>query len=44
VRVVVRNSFFDEQMGDPTYAAEAAGRARVDAVDSILRALDYERE
>lgn len=42
---MARNSFFDEQMGDPEYAAEVAvERARIDAVDSILRQLDAERE
>jgi ribosome-binding protein aMBF1 (putative translation factor) len=42
---MARNSFFDKQMGNPDHAAEvAAERARIDAVDSILRALDEERE
>lgn len=42
---MTRKSFFDEQMSDPEYAAEvAAERARIDAVDSILRALDDARE
>ena len=42
---MARNSFFAEQMDDPEYAAEVATeRVRVDAVDSILRQLDAERE
>jgi len=42
---VARNSFFAEQMDDPEYAAEVASeRARIDAIDSILRQLDDERE
>ncbi len=42
---MARNSFFDEQMSDPEYAAEVvAERARIDAVDGILRRLDEERE
>ena len=42
---MARNSFFAEQMNDPEYAAEVASeRARIDAVDSILRRLDAERE
>jgi len=42
---MARNSFFAEQMDDPEYAAEvAAQRARIDAVDGILRALDEARE
>jgi ribosome-binding protein aMBF1 (putative translation factor) len=42
---VTRNNFFAEQMNDPEYAAEvAAERARIDAVDGILRQLDAERE
>jgi len=41
---VARNSFFAEQMDDPEYAAEVASeRARIDAVDRILRQLDDER-
>lgn len=42
---MARNSFFAEQMNDPEYAAEVASeRARIDAVDKILRQLDAERE
>ncbi len=38
---MTRNSVFDEQASDSEYAAEVA---RINAVDSILRALDDARE
>lgn len=42
---MARNSFFAEQLNDPAYADEvAAERARIDAVDRILRQLDEVRE
>ncbi len=40
-----RNSFFAEQSEDPAYAAEVAvQRARIDAIDAVVRRLDEARE
>jgi DNA-binding phage protein len=36
--------YFDEQMKDPAFAAEyRAGRAEIDAIDKLIRALDAAR-
>ena len=40
-----RSGYFAKQMEDPEYAAEyERERQRIDAIDSIIRALDAERE
>ena len=42
---MTRNSFFENQMDDAAYAEQVrAERARIDAIDRILRSLDEARE